>query len=167
MLLCKIKGQRKLSFFIVSMLFYPEIRSLHRFVGGCEHTALCSTQCSYLWNYSIKRSNLSNVVSISGRLISIFRKEGWCDFDGVELCRWCDAVIRDCSAKEIAVHYRGCFGAIAQLGERYNGIVEVSGSSPLSSTGTCGWGTRIRTLVTRSRVEGFATKLSPNIRTHI
>ena len=26
------------------------------------------------------------------------------------------------------------FGAIAQLGERYNGIVEVSGSIPLSST---------------------------------
>jgi hypothetical protein len=27
-----------------------------------------------------------------------------------------------------------CDGAIAQLGERYNGIVEVSGSIPLSST---------------------------------
>ena len=27
-----------------------------------------------------------------------------------------------------------CHGAIAQLGERYNGIVEVSGSIPLSST---------------------------------
>ena len=27
-----------------------------------------------------------------------------------------------------------CFGAIAQLGERYNGIVEVKGSSPFSST---------------------------------
>ena len=26
------------------------------------------------------------------------------------------------------------FGAIAQLGERYNGIVEVKGSSPFSST---------------------------------
>jgi hypothetical protein len=26
------------------------------------------------------------------------------------------------------------FGAIAQLGERYNGIVEVSGSIPLGST---------------------------------
>ena len=26
------------------------------------------------------------------------------------------------------------WGAIAQLGERYNGIVEVSGSIPLSST---------------------------------
>ena len=26
------------------------------------------------------------------------------------------------------------YGAIAQLGERYNGIVEVSGSIPLSST---------------------------------
>jgi hypothetical protein len=28
------------------------------------------------------------------------------------------------------------FGAIAQLGERYNGIVEVSGSIPLGSTKT-------------------------------
>tara|TARA_B100000989_G_scaffold206727_1_gene156607 strand:- start:436 stop:600 length:165 start_codon:yes stop_codon:yes gene_type:complete len=28
----------------------------------------------------------------------------------------------------------GNLGAIAQLGERYNGIVEVSGSIPLSST---------------------------------
>ena len=34
------------------------------------------------------------------------------------------------------MYYRceGVNGAIAQLGERYNGIVEVSGSIPLSST---------------------------------
>ena len=31
-------------------------------------------------------------------------------------------------------HQTICDGAIAQLGERYNGIVEVSGSIPLSST---------------------------------
>ena len=30
-------------------------------------------------------------------------------------------------------------GAIAQLGERYNGIVEVSGSIPLSSTKLFNW----------------------------
>jgi hypothetical protein len=30
------------------------------------------------------------------------------------------------------------FGAIAQLGERYNGIVEVSGSIPLGSTNNKG-----------------------------
>jgi hypothetical protein len=28
----------------------------------------------------------------------------------------------------------GCCGAIAQLGERYNGIVEVTGSIPVGST---------------------------------
>jgi hypothetical protein len=32
-----------------------------------------------------------------------------------------------------------CHGAIAQLGERYNGIVEVSGSIPLSSTSAPEW----------------------------
>ena len=35
------------------------------------------------------------------------------------------------------------FGAIAQLGERYNGIVEVKGSSPFSSTRLEGGGTFI------------------------
>ena len=34
------------------------------------------------------------------------------------------------------------FGAIAQLGERYNGIVEVSGSIPLGSTKFTPWETR-------------------------
>ena len=29
---------------------------------------------------------------------------------------------------------RFCYGAIAQLGERYNGIVEVTGSIPVGST---------------------------------
>ena len=33
-------------------------------------------------------------------------------------------------------------GAIAQLGERYNGIVEVSGSIPLGSTKITPWETR-------------------------
>ncbi len=31
------------------------------------------------------------------------------------------------------------FGGLAQLGERYNGIVEVIGSSPLSSTFSRTW----------------------------
>ena len=30
-------------------------------------------------------------------------------------------------------------GGVAQLGERYNGIVEVRGSIPLASTPTTGW----------------------------
>ena len=34
----------------------------------------------------------------------------------------------------LGVEMRRLWGAIAQLGERYNGIVEVSGSIPLSST---------------------------------
>jgi hypothetical protein len=33
---------------------------------------------------------------------------------------------------------KSSFGAIAQLGERYNGIVEVSGSIPLGSTNKIG-----------------------------
>ena len=33
-------------------------------------------------------------------------------------------------------------GAIAQLGERYNGIVEVAGSIPAGSTNSCGEPTR-------------------------
>ena len=37
-------------------------------------------------------------------------------------------------AKVNAAAMRRMWGAIAQLGERYNGIVEVSGSIPLSST---------------------------------
>ena len=36
--------------------------------------------------------------------------------------------------RQITDHQITCDGAIAQLGERYNGIVEVSGSIPLSST---------------------------------
>ena len=38
------------------------------------------------------------------------------------------------SDNQINDHRIICDGAIAQLGERYNGIVEVSGSIPLSST---------------------------------
>ncbi len=34
----------------------------------------------------------------------------------------------------VALKIRAGFGAIAQLGERYTGSVEVSGSIPLSST---------------------------------
>lgn len=44
---------------------------------------------------------------------------------GVEMCKFfylCDFVV--CCG----------FGAVAQLGERYNGIVEVRGSTPLGST---------------------------------
>ena len=37
-------------------------------------------------------------------------------------------------AQPVGLFVLKCDGAIAQLGERYNGIVEVSGSIPLSST---------------------------------
>ena len=45
--------------------------------------------------------------------------------------------------------FKRIFGAIAQLGERYNGIVEVKGSNPFSSTQT---GPLDRFFVTTSRI---------------
>ena len=45
-----------------------------------------------------------------------------------------DTVIIFDSEKKLAIFVCEIYGAIAQLGERLNGIQEVSGSIPLSST---------------------------------
>ncbi len=43
-------------------------------------------------------------------------------------------VLPKCCGLSLTLVHRDKIGAVAQLGERYNGIVEVRGSIPLSST---------------------------------